>query len=266
VGRRAQTLNTAGKSLSLRPEKIIAMKKISFVALTILLALAACKNKPGDADASAISGTDPEEPALEIFDSVKHAAKMEEKHREAEANLISEENFEQKGQAGSFLLTKMEDTSYEKIDNLAVAVRQFIQGKNIGISLDNGHYGYNLIDLNGDGINDALVLLTGSNFCENTDCTLLIAKGEAGGKYTVHSMIEFIGAPILVSESSTKGWRDIVTQVFDEKGTGTTMQLAFDGRKYPDGPRAAGAKPLATPVKVTGYLMNAGNSGLNLTY
>lgn len=242
------------------------MKKISFVVLTILFALAACKNQPGDADNSSIAGAEPEAQPLEVFDSVKHAAQMEKKRQEAEANSITPENFEQKGQAGSMMLTKTETTSYEKIDALAVAARLFIQGKNIGISFDNGHYGYNLIDLNGDGIDDALVLLTGSNFCENTDCTLLVAKGEAGGKYTVHSMIEFIGAPILVAESSTKGWRDIVTQVFDEAGTATTMKLAFDGRKYPDGPKAAGAKPLEKPAKVTGYLMNAGNSGLNLTY
>lgn len=258
-------MNTALNSVSLRPEKIITMKKALFVALTILIAFSSCKNE-GDANKSPNAGTEPEDPAREMFDSVKHAAQMEKKRKEAEANLITPENLAQKGPAGAFAVGKVENTSYEKNEALVTAVKSFLSSKSIALTQENGFYGYNLVDLNGDGAQDALVLLTGPFFCEYTNCTLLVAKGDASGKFTVHSMMRFLGAPITISESTTKGWRDIIAQVFDEENTGTTMKLAFDGAKYPDSPTASGVKPLDKAVMVTGYLMNAGNSGLNLTY
>ncbi len=242
------------------------MKYAFFVISSlVILSLSACKQDAGSSNKAEAKADEPQ--ALTMFDSVAHAKQMEENRKRAEANLITEENFEKKAPAGAIAVGKMENTSYEKKDAIVNAAKSFLAAKSIGITQDNGYYGYNLTDLNGDGTEDVLIYLTGANFCDGGNCTLLIGKGEAGGSFKIHSMIQFLSLPVLVSESTTsKGWKDIITQIFDEEGVATSVKLGFNGSKYPDNPRLPNSKVLNKPVKASGFLMSAGQSGLNLTY
>lgn len=231
--------------------------------------LGACKNENRTAAADnsnePVASTEPVKPAkLEMFDSTAHARDMEKRQKEAAANLITPENFESKGQAGAIAVAGMATASPEKNAALQSAVKAFLSSKGTTVEITNGAYGYNLVDLNGDGVQDALVYLVSTSFCNGDKCTLLVATGEAGGKFKVHSMIKGLGTPVLVSATNTKGWADFVTQLFDEKGTATSVKLAFDGSKYPDSPTASNVKPLDKAVKASGYLMNASASALNL--
>ncbi len=237
------------------------MKNVFFAFSAILaLALGACKN---DTSKSSAAGSDT--PPVALFDSVAHAKQMEQRRKEAEANVITPDNIEQKGRPGAIAVGAVENTEFEKNDDLVSAAIAFLGGKSIAVTQDNGAYGYSLVDMNGDGVKDALLYLSGSNFCDGDKCTVLVAKGESGGKFKVHSMIRYLGLPVLVSETSqTKGWRDIIAPTFDSTGAATSVKLAFDGAKYPDSPTAAGVKPAEKAVKVSGYLMNAANTGLNL--
>jgi hypothetical protein len=228
----------------------------------LVLGLSNCKNENTNSQNKASSGPQAE---VKLFDSVEHAKQMEQKLKEAQSVVYNEDNFEKVAKPGSYLVGKIENTLFEKNDALANAAKSFLGTKSIGISFDNGHYGYNLLDLNGDGTEDALMYLSGSNFCEDNKCTLLIAQGDSKGQFTVHSMVQFIDLPILVSDNSfTKGWKDIITMVFDQNKTGRVVKLAFNGKNYPASTTGEDAKLLDKAVKASGFLMRSPDSGLNM--
>jgi hypothetical protein len=246
------------------------MKNLLFVALAMTLLLGACKNEnrtsAADTAENGAERTEPVDPTeLEMFDSTAHAKVMEERQKEAAANLITPDNIEEKGQPGSIAVAGMATASSEKNAEVQNAVKTFLASKGTTVEVTTGAYGYNLVDLNGDGVEDALVYLFSSAYCKGDKCTLLVAKGEAGGKFKVHSVIKDLGVPVLVSADRTNGWADILTQVFDEKGTATSVKMVFDGGKYPENPTASNVKPLNKVARANGYLMNAAASPLNLT-
>lgn len=245
------------------------MKNALFaLSIAFAFALAACRNDAGKTAGNAQGKTAAqEEQPLQLFDSVAHAKIMEENRKKAEANLITPETIKEKGFAGAIAVGKVERTAFEKKESIVSAAKSFLGSKSIAITADNGEYAYNLVDLNSDGVEDVLLYLYGSNFCDGSNCTLLVGKGEGGDKYRFHSMIQFLSLPILVcDESSTKGWKDIVTQVFDAEGVATSIKLAFDGKKYPDYAKLPTAQRLDKAVLVSGFLMDAGKTGLNLGY
>ncbi len=245
------------------------MKNALFaLCIVFAFALAACRNNAGKtADSTQDGTTTQEEQPLQLFDSVAHAKVMEQNRKQAEANAITPENFKEKGYAGAIAVGKVERTAFEKKESIVNAAKSFLGSKSIAVTADNGEYAYNLVDLNGDGIEDVLLYLYGANFCDGSNCTLLVGKGEGGDKYKFHSMIQFLSLPILVcDDSSTKGWKDIVTQVFDAEGAATSIKLAFDGKKYPDYAKLPTAQRLGKAVMASGFLMDASKTGLNLGY
>lgn len=237
-------------------------KILSLAAILLIFGLSACKQDNAQTTNEATASSDGN---VALFDSVAQAKQMEENLKKAQSTVFTEENFTKTAPPGSYVVGKVENTLFEKNDALANAAKSFLGSKNIGISFDNGHYGYNLLDLNNDGAQDALMYLSGSNFCEDNKCTLLVAQGDSKGQFKVHSMIQYIDLPILVcEESATKGWKDIITMVFDEKKTGRTIKLAFNGKSYPESTTGEDAKLLDKAVKTSGFLMRAPDSGLNM--
>ena len=98
------------------------------------------------------------------------------------------------------------------------------------------------IDLNGDRIDDALVYLTGPEWCGTGGCTMLVFKGTPNG-FTFVSDVALVTTRVLVSENRTNGWRDLV--LISSGGGYPTKQvsLKFDGKKYPDNPSMQPALP-----------------------
>jgi hypothetical protein len=87
------------------------------------------------------------------------------------------------------------------------------------------------VDLNDDGQDDALVVLTGPEWCGTGGCTLLVLAKQGDG-FRVVSKSTLIQTPLLVSETRTKGWRDLIVEV---RGGGMAA-LKFDGTGYPSNP------------------------------
>jgi hypothetical protein len=91
-----------------------------------------------------------------------------------------------------------------------------------------------LTDLDDDRRSDAIVLLTGSDWCRTGGCTMLVFRGTTAG-------FEFVSAsndtsePIRVSAAKSNGWR---TLVVSSKGRGDVF-LPFDGTRYPANPSTA---------------------------
>ncbi len=98
-------------------------------------------------------------------------------------------------------------------------------------------------DLNGDGVNERLVYLTGPGWCGSGGCTLLVLKAKGKSFETVTS-IPVTRPPVRVLDSATNGWRDIGVRV--EGGgiqPGYEAVLPFDGTSYPRNPTVEPARP-----------------------
>ena len=99
-----------------------------------------------------------------------------------------------------------------------------------------------MVDLNGDGQEDAVVLLSGTDWCGTGGCTMLIFKNDRGG-YLLLSRSTVTRSPIRISPAVTNGWKDLIVSA---RGQGDTL-MQFDGSAYPGNPSTQQA---ATPAQV----------------
>jgi hypothetical protein len=108
-----------------------------------------------------------------------------------------------------------------------------------------------LLDLNGDGRQDALVLLENPlYFCGTGGCTMLVFKGTSSGFEFVSSS-SLIRGPLLVSETKTHGWRDLIVEVSGGGMAAKQVALKFTGSKYPLNPSMLPPLPNNQTVKGT---------------
>ncbi|MFZ2088684.1 MAG: hypothetical protein WAU47_08930 [Desulfobaccales bacterium] len=109
-----------------------------------------------------------------------------------------------------------------------------------------------LVDLNGDGQEDALVLLQGPFWCGSGGCTLLVFTATNAGFQFVSSST-LIRGPVLVGETKTCGWRDLVVNVSGGGAKPKRVALKFDGKQYPRNPSVQ--KPLPDGVSREGVVV-----------
>jgi hypothetical protein len=108
-----------------------------------------------------------------------------------------------------------------------------------------------LIDLNDDDLQDALVLLEDPMFfCGTGGCTMLVFKGTKSG-FEFVSRSTLIRSPVLVSNTKTHGWRDLIVEVSGGGMAPKQVALKFTGGKYPLNPSALPALPKNKPLKGT---------------
>jgi hypothetical protein len=88
-----------------------------------------------------------------------------------------------------------------------------------------------LADLNDDGRDDAIVLLSGPKYCGSGGCTMLVFRGTEQG-FTLVSASTIVMGPIKVSAKSVAGWRSLIVY---SKGKGEVV-LRFSGSGYPANP------------------------------
>ncbi len=87
-----------------------------------------------------------------------------------------------------------------------------------------------MIDLNGDGVLDAIVLLQGMDWCGSGGCTMMVFEGGKDAM-TFKSKSTVTDTPIRVAGTKTKGWSDLIVS-----SDGKDRKLVFDGNKYPSNP------------------------------
>ena len=100
------------------------------------------------------------------------------------------------------------------------------------VTKDDSTYQLAYADLNRDGIDDALVLLEGSNWCGSGGCTLLVFEGIENGNFKLNSKSTVASATIYVIEQDSTGWSDLSVY---SKGTGQVM-MKWGGSNYPSNP------------------------------
>jgi hypothetical protein len=107
------------------------------------------------------------------------------------------------------------------------------------------------LDLNGDGLEDALVLLENPMyFCGTGGCTMLVFKGTKTG-FEFVSRSSLIRGPVLVSETKTHGWRDLIVEVSGGGMAPKQVALKYTGSKYPLNPSTLPPLPKNQKVKGT---------------
>lgn len=101
--------------------------------------------------------------------------------------------------------------------------------------IDKVRYFYNMIDLNGDGIPEVFIYLTGGKFCGNEGCTAAIFKSTARG-FQLLSKISPVLQPIVVSTERTNGYHDLITYVSRGGVDPFYARLKFQHNSYPSNP------------------------------
>lgn len=96
-------------------------------------------------------------------------------------------------------------------------------------------YKYAFVDLNEDGIDDAVVLMTGNDYCGSGGCTLLVFKGIAGS-YKLVSYSSISNEPILVLNEKRKGWHTLSIRVAGGGIEPGQVLMRFNGTRYPLNP------------------------------
>ena len=87
-----------------------------------------------------------------------------------------------------------------------------------------------MVDLNGDGVLDAVVVLQGMDWCGSGGCTMMVFEGGKDAM-TFKSKSTVTDTPIRVAGTKTKGWSDLIVS-----SDGKDRKLVFDGNKYPSNP------------------------------
>lgn len=87
-----------------------------------------------------------------------------------------------------------------------------------------------LVDLNGDGNDDAIVFLQGTGWCGSGGCTMLVLRGEKSG-YQLMSRSTVTSTPIRIAQSTDHGWQDLIVH-----SDGANRLLRFNGSQYPLNP------------------------------
>ncbi len=108
------------------------------------------------------------------------------------------------------------------------------------------------VDLNGDGVPEAIVYVSGQKWCGSGGCAALILS-QAEGSWSIMTQLSVTRLPIRVLKNSSHGWRDLGVWVAGGGIVpGYEAGLAFDGKKYPGNPTVPPARRLTagTPGEV----------------
>lgn len=96
-------------------------------------------------------------------------------------------------------------------------------------------------DLNGDGVDEAIIHVVTPYFCGTGGCNTIILTA-AGPKWQKVGEISVSRTPITAMETSSNGWKDITVAIAGGGGPSGNALLKFDGKAYPSNPTVAPAE------------------------
>jgi hypothetical protein len=99
------------------------------------------------------------------------------------------------------------------------------------------------VDLQGDGRQEAVVMVAGPMVCGTGGCPVMVFAPAPGG-YRLVTQISVAHPPVQVAPRRAHGWRNLIVRVY---GGGVMKaydaELAFDGSSYPTNPTVPPALP-----------------------
>jgi hypothetical protein len=112
---------------------------------------------------------------------------------------------------------------------------------------------YALVDLNDDGILDAVVLINDHAYCGSGGCNMLVLVGDSGG-FKVLSSSTIIREPISVLPERRFKWHTLAVHIAGGGAKPGVALLRFDGKRYRGNPtmaRGASTKNLVGATTLT---------------
>jgi hypothetical protein len=109
-----------------------------------------------------------------------------------------------------------------------------------------GSYVASLHDLNGDGIQEAVVLLTGTDWCGSGGCTLLVAQHN-GATWQAISKTTLVHSPVVALDRKRHGWQSLSVTVGGGGIATHPVTLDFRQGRYPSNPTTQPASPASIP-------------------
>lgn len=141
--------------------------------------------------------------------------------------------------------TGKEDLAYNAPDMFAAAVDPSDAEMKVAIDKylaehngpKNSQYEYTRMDLNGDGLREALVLfnLPHSYWCGWSGCTMAVFQA-GDNDFKILSETTRIRGPLMVGSTKTNGWEDIGVRLSGTDVADRNVLLKFDGTRYPENP------------------------------
>lgn len=125
-------------------------------------------------------------------------------------------------------------------DGISPRLEQFLDAQGIDLS----DRWVALADLDGDGREEALVYLHGSDWCGSGGCTLLVLQ-ERQGEWHRISQVPVTRLPVRVLERRRHAWRSLQVRVGGGGSPAHDAVLDFDGHRYPANPTTVGTAPSA---------------------
>jgi hypothetical protein len=107
---------------------------------------------------------------------------------------------------------------------------------------------YALVDLDDDGILDAVVLVNDPHYCGSGGCTLVVLAGTAIG-FDVVSASTVTRGPISVLSAKQYKWHTLAVHVAGGGVSPAVVLLRYDGHRYPGNPTS---QPNASPKDLVG--------------
>jgi len=108
-----------------------------------------------------------------------------------------------------------------------------------------GSYVASLHDLNGDGTQEAVVLLTSTDWCGNGGCTLLVAQ-HSGATWRLISKITLIHPPVVALDRKRSRWQSLSVTVGGGGMATHPVTLDFRQGRYPSNPTTLPTSPAST--------------------
>lgn len=134
---------------------------------------------------------------------------------------------------------------------------------------DRNYYRHNNVDLDGDGVPEALVQVQGPFVCgSGGGCPLVVFK-KKGNTYDSVARIALTWLPVVVSEHRTHGWNDLILwrRSYGNAEPSHYEVLAFDGRTYSRRPSPTSAAQPEEAMHGVAYMIDGrqSTSGILLT-
>ena len=114
---------------------------------------------------------------------------------------------------------------------LRISLRNYISGR-CSQSFPETRYRATLIDLNGDGRREAVVLMNGPDWCGSGGCSLWVLTPR-GGSWRMVTQATIMNPPIRVLPTSSLGWSELSAMVDDVNGPHYEARLSVNGRLNP---------------------------------
>lgn len=113
-----------------------------------------------------------------------------------------------------------------------VLAHRAIENYRINKNRKKGPYQMQGVDLDGDGVGEAMVLFGGEDWCTKSGCSLAILKSDERGYKPIFRTVR-VRAPVIVSRNESQGWRDIIVTSGGGGAPVRRVVLRFSGNGYP---------------------------------